>query len=292
MRSMTGHGRGRSQRGDRAAIVEIRAVNHRFLDLKFRGQSLDPILEDRVQQAIRGRADRGAFTVMVRKEGGGEGAGARVDASAARGMLAAIEDLGRILGRDGEVSLEFLASQPGIIVSGEETVDVDFEWALYAPAVEDALLELTSMRKREGAALAQDISDRLARLESLAVEISHLAAVAPEEWRRRLTERVQKLLSGTQVPVDESRLANEIALLADRLDVTEEVVRLRSHVSQARSLLPSDAPVGRRLDFLVQELGREINTIGSKAQSAEITRRVVDAKAELEKIREQVQNVE
>jgi uncharacterized protein (TIGR00255 family) len=163
-----------------------------------------------------------------------------------------------------------------------------------AAALELALDELVRMRKREGDTLARDMSARLGRLRDFAGEVGGLAASAPEEHRRRLTERVQRLLQaspGAPAP-DEARLAQEVALLADRVDITEELVRLRSHLDQALALVADDAPVGRRLDFLVQELGREINTIGSKSQAAEIARRVVEAKAELEKIREQVQNVE
>jgi uncharacterized protein (TIGR00255 family) len=148
------------------------------------------------------------------------------------------------------------------------------------------------MRRREGAALAADLGARVERIAGLADAIAGHAAGVPAELRRRLEERLSKLLAERGNLVDESRLAAEVALYADRADVTEELVRLRAHVDSLRAALAEDAAVGRRLDFLVQEVGRELNTIGSKSQLVDITRRVVDAKSELEKIREQVQNVE
>jgi uncharacterized protein (TIGR00255 family) len=148
------------------------------------------------------------------------------------------------------------------------------------------------MRRREGDALARDLGSRLDRLETLADEIASLAVDVPATLAQRFKERVDKLLGTVGMTIDETRLATEIAVFADRTDTTEEIVRLRAHIAAMRSHVREDAAVGRRLDFLVQELGREVNTIGSKSQSSEIARRVVEAKAELEKIREQVQNIE
>lgn len=148
------------------------------------------------------------------------------------------------------------------------------------------------MRDTEGAALAADVGARLDRLEAITESLASLAQSAPEDGKRRLEERIERLLSSSKVEVDAQRLAQEVAVLADRLDVTEELVRARSHIEQFRTFLRAGEPVGRRLDFLSQELGREYNTVTSKSQSAEIARAVVEAKAELEKIREQVQNLE
>jgi uncharacterized protein (TIGR00255 family) len=290
MKSMTGHGRGVAERGARRATVEIRSVNHRFFDLKLRTGPLDPALEERVVAQLRKRAERGAFTLAVRDEGVGASAGARIDLNVARGIAAALEQLRSELGLTGGVPLELVASQPGVLQLGEGGGDPEAVLA----AVDAAVDELVRMRQREGETLARDMIARLGRLRDFATEVASFAKSAPEEHGRRLAERVQRLLSTTPgaPTLDEGRLAQEIALIADRMDVTEELVRLRSHLDQALALIAEDAPVGRRLDFLVQELGREINTIGSKSQAAEIARRVVEAKAELEKIREQVQNVE
>jgi uncharacterized protein (TIGR00255 family) len=279
---MTGHGRGATDR----ATVEIRAVNNRYFDLKLRGAS-DPRVEEAVAGAIRKRAERGSFAVAIRTADGARG-GVRVDPVAAAAALAALDELRRTIGSSDPVPLALVAAQPGVLVAGDAHADPDAALAAVLPAVDAALAELVAMRRTEGAALATEMNERIEKIVKVAGEIAELAAAAPEEGRRRLAERLDKL----GATVDPARLAQEIALLADRLDITEELVRLRTHAASFRALLAEDAPVGRKLDFLVQELGREINTIGSKSQSAEITRRVVDLKAELEKIREQAQNVE
>lgn len=295
MRSMTGHGRGIAEVGGRRATVEIRAVNHRFFDLKLRASSIDPAVEDRIGQTLRKRVERGSLTLTVREEGVATAQTVRVDLPFAKNVAAALDELSRALGHTEPVPLGLVVAQPGVMQIGEPPAGegaADAAFFLLSPALDGALDELIAMRRREGATLAADLLARLARLDALAGEIEKLAVVGPEEARRRLSDRLHKLLAGSGVAVDEARLAAEAAVLADRLDVTEELVRLRSHFAQVRALVAEDAPVGRRLDFLVQELGREINTIGSKSQSAEIARRIVEAKAELEKIREQVQNVE
>jgi uncharacterized protein (TIGR00255 family) len=292
---MTGHGRGVYERGGRRATVEIRAVNHRFFDLKLRSGGGDPALEDKIAQALRQRAERGSFTVSVRDEGTGAAASARVDVALARGLFAAYEELAQGLGLAERPTLALIAAQPGVVQVGESGGDHD----VVMKAVDIAADALVVMRRREGDTLARDLGERLERLVGFAEQVGALAKQAPEEQRRRLGERIARLLAaashapgGGAATLDEARLAQEIALLADKQDVTEELVRLRSHIEQVRMLVAHDGPVGRRLDFLVQELGREINTIGSKSQSAEIARHVIEAKAELEKIREQVQNVE
>ncbi len=283
---MTGHGRGLAEVAGRRVTVEIRAVNHRFFELKLRA-TLDPRVEDAVGQALRRRVERGSLAVLVREEGSGGRAPFRVDLDAARTVHAALDELRRAVGSIEAVPLALVLAQPGV-VAGDSGADPDATLAALAPALDAALDELVAMRRREGEALARDLAARLGRLETLAAEIRGITADAPAELRRRLDERIAKL----GATLDEQRLAAEVALLADRADVTEEVVRLGAHLAAARAHLAEDVAVGRRLDFLVQELGREINTIGSKSQLVEISRRVVEAKAELEKIREQVQNVE
>jgi uncharacterized protein (TIGR00255 family) len=294
LRSMTGHGRGISEVGGRRATVEIRAVNHRFFDLKLRAPWFDAAVEDQVTQAVRRRVQRGSFTVTLREEGAMGASAVRVDLATAVSVAKALDELRRALGHpvSEPIPLSLIASQTGVLQVGEPGDQSEQRWVGLQPAVEGALDQLIGMREREGAALARDLKERLERLEVFARDVERLAASAPEEWRRRLTERLGKLITAAHAQVEEGRLYAEVAIMADRLDVTEEIVRLRSHVGQAAALLDQDEAVGRRLDFLVQELGREVNTIGSKSQSAEIARRVVEAKAELEKIREQVQNVE
>jgi len=293
MKSMTGFGRGIGEAAGHRVTVEIRAVNHRFFDLKLRSGPIDPRVEDAVGQGLRRRAERGAFTVTLRDEVAGQRGGPlRVDLEAARAAHAALEELRRALGYAEPVPLALVLEQPGIVAQIDTAAEADSVLAALAPALEAALGEFVAMRRREGAVLARDMGARLDRLASLAVEIEALAADVPAGLAAKLRERVDKLLSGAGVQLDESRVAVEVAVLADRTDITEELVRLRAHLAALRGHLADDVPVGRRLDFLVQEVGREVNTIGSKSQSSEIARRVVEAKAELEKIREQVQNVE
>jgi len=292
MKSMTGHGRGIGEAAGRRVTVEIRAVNHRFFDLKFKTSALDPRVEDAVGQAIRKRAERGAFAVNLRDEVGGRGGPVRVDVEVARSVHAGLDELRRALGYLEPVPLALVLAQPGVLATADSAADAEAVLAALAPAIDAALDSLVAMRRREGRALAEDLLGRLDRLAVLAEEVAALAADAPQSLADKLKERIARLLGVAGLQIDEARLATEIVVFADRTDVTEELVRLSAHLAAMRGHIGEDVPVGRRLDFLVQELGREINTIGSKSQSSEIARRIVEAKAELEKIREQVQNVE
>lgn len=296
MRSMTGYGRGVAVRGDARATVDIRAVNHRFLDLKLRGQ-LPAALEDAIAARVRGAIDRGALVVAVSLRGGAPG-GARIDGDAAGRVHRQLVELASQLGVPGP-DLALVLAQPGVITSndGSDGSDAGFDDGVAAAAlaaVDGALGELDRMRSAEGAALAAELRSRLDELSGARVHIAALAAAVPQHVARRLRERLKRLSedSAGSGELDESRLALEIAVLADRSDITEELVRLASHLDQARGMIDSAGPVGRRLDFLIQEIGRELNTIGAKSTTAEISTAVVTGKATLEKIREQVQNVE
>lgn len=288
MRSMTGHGRGSAEGGGHRVTVELRSVNHRFLEVKLRSGSLDARAEEAVGQAIRKRAERGSFTASVRDEGA-RGA-LRIDLDAARQAHAALEELRQSLGYSEPTPLAVLLAQPGV-VSGGDHGDPETLLPALNVALESAMVALTAMRQREGEALSADILSRVARLEVLGNEIAEHAAGLPALIRQRLEERLAKLTAGT-VTIDENRLAAEVALHADRADIAEELTRLHAHLGAVRDEAAKEAAVGRRLDFLVQEIGRELNTIGSKSPAVEVTRRVVEAKAELERIREQIQNVE
>jgi uncharacterized protein (TIGR00255 family) len=293
---MTGYGRGLAEEAGHRVAVELRSVNHRFLDLKLRGAVLDPAVEERLLGRIRTRVTRGAITLTVRVDSSGTTASFRVDLAVARRTYEKLRELADVLQLRRDISLSLVCAQPGVLVQTEPELDrgADALTEIATAAVDQALDQLVGMREAEGTALARDLAARLATLVSLVRAVQSHVSGAPEEAQRRLTERLGRLLKNTKVAVDEQRLAQEVAVLADRLDVTEELVRVQSHIEQLRTLMAEDADeaVGRRLDFLVQELGREFNTIASKSQLAEIARVVVDAKAELEKIREQVQNIE
>lgn len=284
---MTGYGRGVAEGEGRRATIEVRSVNHRFLDLKLRGTPVAPALEEQIAARVRASIERGAVTVSVHVGAPPGEAAARIDPDAARRAYDLLSALALRLGL-GPPDLALVLAQPGVVVAAEPAGDDPDPRAL--AALDAALAQLDRMRTTEGGALAAELRARLDELAALRTAIAGLAAAVPAQLARRLAERVRRLLDDAEL--DPGRLAQEAAVLADRADVTEELVRLASHLDQARALLEAPGAVGRRLDFLVQEIGRELNTIGSKSASAEISTAVVEAKAVLEKVREQAQNVE
>lgn len=286
MRSMTGYGRGAVERGELRATVDVRSVNHRFLDLKLRAGQLPAPVEEAVAARVRAAVERGAVSVSVHFAGAASG-GMRIDGEAAARAHRLLGELAARLGVPGP-DLALVLAQPGVVVA-EDTVD-ERVGAVVLEALDAALVQLDAMRVTEGAALAAELRLRIDELVATRAQIALLAGEVPSHVARRLAERVKRLAD--DAALDPGRLAQEVALLADRADVTEELVRLVSHLDQARALLVATGAVGRRLDFLVQEIGRELNTIGAKATTVEITTAIVSGKAALEKIREQVQNVE
>jgi uncharacterized protein (TIGR00255 family) len=235
---------------------------------------------------VRAAVERGAITVHVREEA--QPARTGVDEARARQVHAALETLRGELGIAAPVSLgdvaAFMSTTGGGGLEGEAL------WEALRPGVEKALAELVATRRREGAALAEDIGGRMARLDALVGEIRTAAAALPERFARRIEERLAALRG--QPGFEPARIAQEAALMAERLDVSEELVRLGTHLQHLSELLRAPGAVGRKLDFVVQEVGRELNTIGSKAQDAGVAALVIEGKAELERLREQAQNVE
>jgi uncharacterized protein (TIGR00255 family) len=295
---MTGFGRGSVDAGERRLRVEIRSVNHRGLDLKIRSGESDAFCDTEIARAVRAAVERGAVTVLIRDESAAAAAG--IDEARVRALYGVLERLRQELKIEEPVTLAtigaYLGASHGSSLSGEAL------WEVLRPAVAVALKELAAMRAREGAALAVDLGARRARLGELTATLRARAATLPDKFAQRLQERLgahdrqlgQPGLLGQpgQLGIDPARLAQEIALMAERLDVSEELVRLETHLGHLGEILKADGAVGRKLDFLVQEIGRELNTVASKAQDAEMAAVVIDAKAELEKLREQAQNVE
>jgi uncharacterized protein (TIGR00255 family) len=286
---MTGYGRGTCEIAGRRLVVELRSLNHRFLEVKLRLPWQDAALDMNVTQLLRTRLDRGVVTVSVRDEGGGAVQAVRADVELARGYAHALDEVRKALGMTDPPSLALIAAQPGVLTVGEGLPDSEALWTALKPGVETALRGLVESRAREGAAIAEDLKSRVDTLDKLSVELRELARDQPEQYRRRLEERIGRL--GVE-GVDPQRLTTELALFADKVDVAEELTRLGAHLAELRRLVAQEGPSGRRLDFLVQEVNREVNTIGAKSQSAQAAARVVDAKAELERLREQIQNVE
>ncbi len=291
VRSMTGFGRGEASGDAGKVTVEVKAVNYRFSEVVCRMPRQFSALEERVRRHIQGRVARGRFEVYVAWEPSAEARTVKVDKHLALAYYNALRQIAEEIGSNQELSLDTLAKLPEVLSVQEGDLSDDALWALLEPALEQAMAGLIAMREREGALLAADLAERLDRLESLRSAALARAPQVVEEYRQRLTRRLSELLPPTN-PVDPQRLAQEVALFAERADITEELQRLASHIDQFRRALRSDEAVGRKLDFLVQEMGREWNTIGSKANDAELAALVVEAKSELEKIREQVQNLE
>ena len=288
--SMTGFGSGRGQSAGEEATVEVRAVNHKFCEVKARLPRELSALEVEVVRQVKERLARGGVEVTVRR-GSTRGAVApRVDAALAAEYALAFREAGRQLGLPGEVTLGQVLGAEGVVTLEERAADLEEARAAVAQALERALDSLTAMRRLEGEALGRDLEERLGTLEGWLDRVAAAAPQSVEQQRARLQERVQELARGQAL--DQARLATEVALFADRVDVAEELTRLRSHLSQMCALVAGREPAGRKMEFLVQEMHREVNTIGAKSQSAEIAAGVVEMKAEIERMREQVQNVE
>ena len=289
MRSMTGFGCGEADLEGRRLTCELRALNHRFLDVRVRMPEDLTSHAFYVEQLARDRLSRGRFDVGVRYD---EGASTpRFSAKRARAVYQALLELRDELAPGSEVPVTALASLPQLLVDSPRATSQGIEQALSAAFVL-ALSRLDEMRHREGEALGRELTERVAALRGLCDQARALSSGAAERQLGRLRERVTRLLSEAGKGPDAGRLETELALIADRSDVTEELVRLTSHFEQFSSLLGQPEPVGRRMEFLLQEMAREANTLGSKSQDVKLSHLVVDMKSELEKIREQVQNVE
>ena len=288
---MTGFGAGQARIESEDLAVEVRSWNHKFCEVKVRlPRELGP-LEAGIIKAVKNRIARGSVEVFVKRQGADEVMGApTVDLALAREYFTALTSLGSELRLSGEVRVQDIAAQPGVIRLEERQVDLTRAGEGAHTALSEALGKLVEMRQAEGEAIEQDLRGRLDTLQSLANEIKAIAPQAVAQYQQRLTERLAELARG--VSIDPQRLAQEVAFYAERSDIAEEVTRLFSHLDQFRNLAQSAEPSGRRMEFLVQEMNREVNTAGSKSQNPEISSRVVAMKAELERIREQVQNVE
>lgn len=290
MLSMTGYGRGDCEIDGRQMTVELKSVNHRFLDLSFRMPRNLIFLEDAARRAIGARLNRGHVDVFITYRN------LRTDARTVTADVALFQAYARALdelkdmGVKDDRSLMAIARMPDVLVVSESDEDRDAVTALMERAMDQALDQLIAMRAREGEAMKRDLTDKVDAIEAMTGAIEARYPDTVNEYRERLRAAVAELLGDREM--DETRLLMEVAIMADRSAIAEEIVRLRSHVTQLRRLFEDEKPIGRRIDFIVQELNREANTISSKSQDIPITRLAVDMKAEIEKLREQLQNVE
>jgi uncharacterized protein (TIGR00255 family) len=287
---MTGYGRGQAQSGSLSFSVEIKTVNHRYADISVKAPRMVAPLESQVKKQVGALLKRGTIDVYITQNSHAESTVTPVvNEHVAAAYLEALRHLQHVSGADGSISLEFLAAQPDVIKLEDVSFPEQEIEACLQLALADALEAVLNMRAAEGAATVADMEDRIAQLSEGLAQIETQADKVPQEWQRKLTERLARLQGGD---FDPQRVAQEIAIFADRCDISEELVRFRSHLQQFSSLLGHVEPVGRQMDFLVQELNREANTMGSKSNDAALTRLVVGLKSELENIREQVQNIE
>jgi len=287
---MTGFGTAEGPVGASSLRVEVKTVNHRHFNPSLKLPSDLAAIEGDLREALRKEFDRGHISVgLWWGETAAKAPTLTVDADRAREVAGALRQLRDTLGLTDEISLELVARQPNIFVHATpETAQVT--WAEVAPVVTKAVAECQAMRRREGDALAAELRHRFDLMERSVAEVQRLAPERVVRERDRLRAAVAELLEGRAV--DDQRLAQELVFLAEKLDITEEIVRFHTHVAACRQALAQEAPVGKQLGFLAQELGREVNTMGSKANDAAITAHVVALKGELEKVREQLENLE
>ncbi len=289
--SMTGFGRGEAGSPERLWIAEIRTVNHRFLDQKISLPRAFSGFEEAVRKMVAAQLERGHVEVQVKVSGTlALQPRLTLNTELARQYHDCLQELSRSFTLTGGIGLRDMLVLPGLIVVDEAAPDLEAEWTLIAGALHDALQACGQMRRQEGLALTQDLRQRLQSLTRL---LDRIDEQLPEILRLRhteLQERLAKLLTG--VDLDPMRLAQECAILADKSDVSEEITRLRSHIRQFHSFLALDEAIGRRLDFLLQEFLREVNTLCSKISHATVAQLGVEMKNEIEKLKEQVQNIE
>ncbi len=292
MKSMTGFGKRETLSQGTMVGVEIRSVNHRFCEIMARLPKTLSNMELDLKEQVKHVCERGRVEVMVTVNGGSSSSKkvVQLDRDLARRYIQGLKGLQRECQLSGTVDVNVVASFRDLFTVNEEPGPVRDMSTVVTGLTKKALGDLEKMRKQEGAVLQKDLTQRLHAIEGRLQTVQQRIPLSLKASSSRLKGRVAKLLEGHSVNMD--RLAQEIAMLAERSDVTEELTRLKSHVGQFRTALKAKGPVGKRLDFLLQEMGREVNTIGSKANDGDISAEVVELKSELEKIREQVQNIE
>lgn len=292
IRSMTSFGRSSSEEGEkRVFTVEMKSVNSRYLDINIRMPKTLISLEEEIRKIISNSLNRGKVDVFINLKNYNDGSGIpKVDINLAQGYLECLKEIETKLGVKNDISVMQIARFPEVITVVEEEDKIEEVWKELKPLINDSLDMMIGMREVEGNKLKEDILSKVSVIEELVSKVEEFADTIPKAFKMKLEERVKELLGN--VDIDESRIAMEVCMLADKATVDEEIIRLRSHINQVRETLNLNEPIGRKLDFIVQEMNRETNTIGSKSSDIQMTNIVIDIKNILEKIREQVQNIE
>ena len=291
VKSMTGYGRAEQTLHDRKITVELRSVNNRYLDCSVRMPRLYLFAEDAIKTKVQKSISRGKVDVFITLDASGaEQMNVSVNRPVADGYYSALKELAQTYGLQDDISVSLLSRFQDVLLVEKAEEDAEAVAQDICAVLDQALDDFDQMRTREGQRLADDITARAAAIENLVSIVEERSPQTVSEYRTRLENRMKEVLENTQI--DPARILTEAAIFADKVAVDEETVRLRSHISQLREMLSKGGAIGRKLDFLIQEFNREANTIGSKCSDIEIARHVVDIKAEIEKIREQVQNIE
>jgi uncharacterized protein (TIGR00255 family) len=291
LKSMTGYGRAEEGITLGKVVVETRSVNHRYCDINIKLPKRFAPFETRIKEFIRSQVSRGRIDVSLKVNGSeGEKVQLNVDLLLAEQYYRVLQALKEKLQLKDEITLTLLAGAKDLITAKEEAGDIEPYWQEMIPILKRSFKEMDEMKRSEGEALAKDLQLRLEKVHQQLQEVKQCFPSYLEAYQNRLRERISSFLG--DIEVDSNRFQQEVAFLAERTDITEEIVRTESHLAQFGFLLEAEEPVGRKMDFLLQEIHREVNTISAKANNAEISQRVVEIKSELEKIREQVQNIE
>lgn len=293
IKSMTGYGTATVQTpSGRSYTVEIKSVNHRYCDVNLKLPNKLSFVEQELKKQVKDRFERGRFDIYVAlDEFGKETKAVTFDQELALQYLEKLRELGAFLDLEPRIDLLSITRLPDVLKVEQAELDQEEARQHLSAALTNAFGHLEQMRVHEGRALEQDICANLDRIRGIVVTIQECARTTPEQYKLALQERIKRLLDGV-VEIDQDRLTQEIVFFCDKIDISEEITRLNGHLDHFGHLCGSEETVGRKLDFLIQEMNREINTIGSKANNVEIARLVVDVKAILEKVREQVQNIE
>ena len=293
VKSMTGFGRCETEINGRAITVEIKSVNHRYFEFSCRITRGYSFLEDKLKAFVNARVARGKIDMFI-SVGAADDVPCEVavNHSLVSGYLAAMKEISDTYGVPNDASVVALSRFPDVFTVNKAPVDEEQLTSDVLTAADAALNSFVAMRETEGARMKADILSRAETILSIVSEIEERSPQTVREYENRLLERIRQTLENLSVEVDEQRILTEVAVFADKVAVAEETVRLRSHFEQLRAFLSLDQPIGRKIDFIIQEMNREANTIGSKVQDAVLAHKVVDIKSEIEKIREQVQNIE
>lgn len=292
VKSMTSFGRSSSEDGQkRVFTVEMKSVNNRYLDINIRMPKSLIALEEEIRKMVTSSIARGKVDIFINLKNYSQNDGTpKVDLKLAEGYLECLKQIEETFGVKNDISVMQISRFPDVITLAQEEEKIDEIFEELKPLITSSIEMMINMRTNEGEKLKEDIIGKISIIESLVEEINKKADTVPKAYKIKLEERIEELLNGRNI--DENRLATEVCIFADKSTVDEEIIRLRSHISQIRKTLSLNEPIGRKLDFIIQEMNRETNTIGSKSSDIDMTNLVIEIKNLIEKIREQVQNIE